>query len=111
MATSTTLSSFLSATFPEYKSPPPARLKSLYSDVFRQKESNPEGYRSSLAWWTNTLQQLAQAGHQPTSDDKLVLHADDALLESLRWQSAGRPLGLGSIVVRRLLTSNITSFG
>ena len=96
------LTSFLAGNFPEYKVPPPPRLKALYSDIFQQKQSNPEGYKTSLGWWTNTLQRIVGSGHQPESGDKLVLHAGDSLAEGLRWNTAGRPLGLGTVIVRVL---------
>ncbi|KAG8856046.1 hypothetical protein FRB96_006613 [Tulasnella sp. 330] len=92
------LSSFLSSSWPEYKSPPPPRLQSLYSDISRQKLSNPDGFRSSIGWWTKTLQAIVKAGKQPQSSDHLVLHATDQLSECLRWEKVGRPLGLGAIL-------------
>ncbi|KAG9014590.1 hypothetical protein FRB94_011768 [Tulasnella sp. JGI-2019a] len=95
---SSDLSSFLSSSWPEYKSPPPPRLQSLYSDVSRQKQANPEGFKSSVGWWTRTLQAIVKAGKQPQSNDHLVLHASDQLSEGLRWEKVGRPLGLGAIL-------------
>ncbi|KIO28038.1 hypothetical protein M407DRAFT_72413 [Tulasnella calospora MUT 4182] len=101
MSTSSDTSSFLTTAFPnEYKTSPPPRLQSLYSDVSRQKQSNPEGFQSSIGWWTNTLEQIVRKGKQPQphSNDHLVLHASDKLGEALRWEKVGRPIGLGAVL-------------
>ncbi|KAG9001854.1 hypothetical protein FRB90_011525, partial [Tulasnella sp. 427] len=98
-STNTSTSTYLSATFPnEFRTPPPARLQSLYSDIHRQKQSNPEGFRSSIGWWTRVLDGLVRNGKQPESDDALVLHVGESLGEALRWEKVGRPLGLGCVV-------------
>lgn len=94
------LSSFLSASIPEFRTPPPPRLQSLYSDIYRQKVSNPDGFKSSIAWWTRTLGHIARKGKQPQSDDHLILHVSSGLVDALRWEKVGRPLGLGAVVVR-----------
>ncbi|KAG9043382.1 hypothetical protein FS837_009678 [Tulasnella sp. UAMH 9824] len=98
---SDSFSSFLTTTFPnEYKTPTPPRLQALYSDVYRQKQSNPEGFQSSIGWWTNTLETVVRKGKQPQpqSNDHLVLHASDKLAEALRWEKVGRPIGLGAVL-------------
>lgn len=83
-------------TLPEFSSP--ARVASLYSDIARKKQSNPASYQSTVSWWQRTLQDLAARGLQGDAD-KLILHVNNDLVESLRWQKAGKPLGLGSAVV------------
>lgn len=93
------LTTFLASSAPEYKNPPPPRLQVLYSDIYRQKESNAEGFKSSIAWWTKTLKALVSAGKQPHSSDHLILHMSNHLLDALRWEKSGRPLGLGAVVV------------
>ncbi|KAG8934572.1 hypothetical protein FRC02_009652 [Tulasnella sp. 418] len=95
---SSQLADFLSSTIPEFKTPPPPRLQSLFADVSIQKNANQEGYRSTLAWWTRLLQSVVQSGNQPSSDDVLILHASEELPAALRWNKVGRPLGLGLIV-------------
>ncbi|KAG9034413.1 hypothetical protein FS837_002222 [Tulasnella sp. UAMH 9824] len=78
---------FLSTTFPnEYKTPAPPCRQALYSDVYRQKQSNPEGFQPSIGWWTNTLETVVKKGKQPQprSRDHLVLHASYKLAEALR---------------------------
>lgn len=99
---SSSFTTFLSTTFPnEYKSPAPPRLQSLYSDISRQKQSNPEGFQSSIGWWTNALETVVRKGKQPEpqSSDYVVLHATDKLAEALRWEKVGRPIGLGAVLV------------
>ncbi|KAG9040680.1 hypothetical protein FS837_000314 [Tulasnella sp. UAMH 9824] len=50
-------------TFPkEYETPAPPRLQALYSNVYLQKQSNPEGFQSSIGWWTNTLETVVKKG-------------------------------------------------
>jgi charged multivesicular body protein 7 len=93
---STTISSYLS-TLPEFASTP--RIQSLYSDLGRQKLSNPTGYAANLTWWRSTLQELVSKRLQPTSDDALVLHVDQNLSDALRWEKVGRPAGLAVVIV------------
>ncbi|KZV97027.1 hypothetical protein EXIGLDRAFT_608524 [Exidia glandulosa HHB12029] len=84
------------ASLPEFKSAP--RVAALYSDISRKKQSDPASYNSTVAWWQRTLQDLVARGLQGESSDKLVLHVDSDLLESLRWQKAGKPLSLGCAI-------------
>ncbi|KAG8945654.1 hypothetical protein FRC04_000615 [Tulasnella sp. 424] len=98
---SSSFTTFLTTTFPtEYKSPAPPRLQSLYSDISRQKQSNPEGFQSSIGWWTNALETVVRRGKQPQpqAEDYVVLHATDKLAEALRWEKVGRPIGLGAVL-------------
>ncbi|EJD41067.1 hypothetical protein AURDEDRAFT_90579 [Auricularia subglabra TFB-10046 SS5] len=90
-------SAYLS-TLPEFGSS--ARIASLYSDIARKKQSNPASFQSTVSWWQRTLQDLVARGLQgDANSDKLILHVNNDLVEGLRWQKAGKPLGLGSAVV------------
>ncbi|KAF9520485.1 hypothetical protein BS47DRAFT_1387120 [Hydnum rufescens UP504] len=88
------LSKFL-ATIPEFTKT--SRLQSLYSDISRQKVSNPTGYQANVLWWKTLLQDIVKRGLQSTSDH-FVLHVDSDLIESLRWGKVGRPLSMPSVV-------------
>lgn len=89
------VAAFLS-TLPEFQSTP--RIQSLYSDLSRQKLSNPTGYTANLEWWRKTLTGLTQQRLQP-QPDSLVLHVDQGLSDAFRWDKVGRPLGLGVVIV------------
>lgn len=97
-ARATASSSYLSS-LPEFSSAP--RVAALYSDISRKKHSNPASYNATVSWWQRTLQDVTARGLQGENADKLVLHVDAQLLESLRWPKAGKPLGLGCAIVRR----------
>lgn len=88
-----------------YASSSKSRLISLYSDVSRQKQSNPSTYTTHVQWWHETLQCLVEQGLQSRSveNDVLVLHANPNLVERLRYLDVGKPLGLGSIIVSMTL--------
>ncbi|KAH8995358.1 hypothetical protein EDB92DRAFT_198022 [Lactarius akahatsu] len=88
-----TLSSLLS-----YDGLSKSRIQSLYSDISRQKHSNPTAYSSNITWWRSTLEALVSLGYQPNTTDTLILHADQSLLESLRYGGAGKPLCLGTVI-------------
>ena len=96
-----TLSSLLS-----YNGLSKSRIQSLYSDISRQKHSNPTTYNSNITWWRSTLEALVSLGYQPNTTDTLVLHADQSLLESLRYEGAGKPLCLGTVIVSFLIACN-----
>lgn len=82
---------------PEYSS---ARAQFLYSSLSARKAANPTGYAGALSWWRLTLSSLVSKGL--LGDDKLILVADEDLKEHLRWDKIGRPLSLGTVIVRRL---------
>jgi charged multivesicular body protein 7 len=103
MSANNALTSYLS-TFNEFKSTP--RIQSLYSDLGRQKISNPSGYAANLSWWRTTLQEIVSRRIQPKDVDALILHVDQDLSDSLRWEKVGRPAGLGTLVVSRFLSSS-----
>ncbi|KIM26744.1 hypothetical protein M408DRAFT_312477 [Serendipita vermifera MAFF 305830] len=86
-------------TLPEYKSTP--RMQSLYSDLSRQKASNPGGYTANLGWWRNVLVELVRRRLQPgdAAGDALVLRADQELSDALRVERVGRPAGLGTAII------------
>ncbi|KAL5529742.1 hypothetical protein ACEPAG_5727 [Sanghuangporus baumii] len=75
-----------------------ARLKSLYSDISRQKTSNPAAYTSNVEWWKRTLSTLAARGLQVGTSDTLILHANPELVETLRLEGVGKPLGFAAVI-------------
>ena len=83
-----------------YSSVSTTRLKSLYSDISRQKTSNPAAYSSNVEWWRKTLATLAAQGLQSGTSDTLVLHVYPELIETLRYEGVGKPLGLAAVIVR-----------
>ncbi|KAI9446127.1 Snf7-domain-containing protein [Lactarius indigo] len=86
------------SSLPSYDGLSKSRIQSLYSDISRQKHSNPTTYSSNITWWRSTLEALVSLGHQPNTTDTLILHADQSLLESLRYGGAGKPLCLGTVI-------------
>src|SRR5712671_950370 len=76
------------------------RIQSLYSDISRQKHSNPTTYHANVAWWRSTLEAIVSRGLSLNTPDRLILHADQSLLEVLRYERIGKPLCLGTVVVR-----------
>jgi charged multivesicular body protein 7 len=90
------------------------RIESLYSDYSSTRQSNPAGFHSNNATWQIILTDLLRFGLQTSSKelqkagggateeeeeeesppDRLVLHLNDQLLESLRRPSIGKPYGL-----------------
>ncbi|TFL07411.1 Snf7-domain-containing protein, partial [Pterulicium gracile] len=85
-----------------------SRLQALYSDFSRQKESNPTSYSSSIDWWRRTLYELVASGHC-MPEDRLVLHVNAELLDSLSMPSIGKPLALGTVMTELQLTSTFFS--
>lgn len=105
MASTPPLPAFLAA-LPEYRST--QRIQSLYSDLARQKLSNPTGYTANLEWWRNALQSVVERGLQPAGQpnpDHIVLHVDQSLSDAFMWDKVGRPLGLSVVIVRSLSLS------
>lgn len=100
MASTSPLPAFLAA-LPEYRTT--QRIQSLYSDLARQKLSNPTGYTANLEWWRSVLQSVVERGLQPSGQpnpDHLVLHVDQSLSDAFMWDKVGRPLGLSVVIVR-----------
>ncbi|KAF9791219.1 hypothetical protein BJ322DRAFT_436391 [Thelephora terrestris] len=83
---------------PAYNISSTSRLKSLYSDVSRQKHSNPTSYRSTVHWWREVLQAVVLKHWLPQSSDTLVLHALPTLADSFRYEGAGKPLCLATVI-------------
>ncbi|KAL4067921.1 Snf7-domain-containing protein [Scleroderma citrinum] len=93
-----------------------SRLQSLYSDVSRQKHSNPTSYHAHVDWWKRTLEELVLRGWQAENagsqkgkgievkdeadnwSNKLVLGAKRSLVDRLRYDGVGKPLGLGHTI-------------
>lgn len=110
---------------PEYRNTSKARLAYLYSDLSQARTTNPTSYTSSVAWWSNLIHDLVSQGLQsgggeeqtdldadqvtrgksPSSktsndySDKIIWHLDQAFVDRLRWEGAGRPTGLGTVTV------------
>jgi charged multivesicular body protein 7 len=86
-----------------YANTPPNRLQSLYSDISRQKHSNPAFYGASVEWWRRVLEEVVSSGMQgrlcPSDGSKLVLMANRSLLDMFRVEGVGKPLGLAAVVV------------
>ncbi|KAG8217873.1 Snf7-domain-containing protein [Butyriboletus roseoflavus] len=114
-------SSVLLSSCPTYASTPNSRLQSLYSDVSRQKHSNPTSYHVHVDWWQRTLEELVSRGWQTettnpykgkeiapqdvvpeSQSNKLVFGARRAVVDRLRYDGVGKPLGLASTIVRAL---------
>jgi charged multivesicular body protein 7 len=85
-----------------------SRLQSLYSDISRQKFSNPDSYQTNITWWHTALQELVWSGLQPpngraATPNRLSLNAGMELVDALKLQGVGKPLAIGHIVVSKLL--------
>ena len=103
-----TLEDFLK-TRPEYNdSKKRARLAYLYSDISQARINNPAGFASSVSWWSNLIGGLVANGLQGGGGDtidaseKIVWHLDQDFVDRLRWEGAGRPIGLGTVAVNSL---------
>lgn len=102
-----------------YASTSKSRLQSLYSDISRQKHSNPTSYHAHVDWWQRTLEELVSRGWQTettnhskdeemdtqdvepeSQSNKLVFAARRAIVDRLRYDGVGKPLGLASTIVR-----------
>ncbi|KAG9318852.1 Snf7-domain-containing protein, partial [Chiua virens] len=100
-----------------YASTSKSRLQSLYSDISRQKHSNPSSYHAHIDWWQRTLEDLVSRGWQtetnpplkgrdtdaqdPESEHqshKLVFIARRSIVDRLRYDGVGKPLGLASTI-------------
>ncbi|KAF8843549.1 hypothetical protein BDN67DRAFT_896692 [Paxillus ammoniavirescens] len=104
-------SSVLLSSCSTYASTSKPRLQSLYSDITRQKHSNPTSYHAHVDWWQRTLEELVSRGWQTdiasplqgkedvaSQSDKLILSARRAIVDKLRYDGVGKPLGLGSTI-------------
>ncbi|KAG0699639.1 Snf7-domain-containing protein [Suillus ampliporus] len=103
MALPATLSSPALSTLSTYVSTSRSRLQSLYSDIHRQKHSNPSSFHAHVDWWHRTLKDIISRGWQGSdgsdgTSNKLVLGARRALVDRLRYEGVGKPLGLGTTI-------------
>ncbi|KAF7338138.1 hypothetical protein MVEN_02038600 [Mycena venus] len=82
---------------PPYATTSPSRLQSIYSDISRQKHSNPASYNANIEWWRRALEAITRAGIQQRGSN-LVLTADTGLMDLLRISGVGKPLALSTVV-------------
>ncbi|TDL21517.1 hypothetical protein BD410DRAFT_829025 [Rickenella mellea] len=89
------------SSLPKYSKTSKSRLQSLYSDLARQKLSNPTSFNSNVAWWRETLESLAIHSWRTREDSSgaLTLQVNSSLTEKLRYPGVGKPLGLGAVVM------------
>lgn len=77
-------------------------LPALYSDLSRQRKSNPAGYRASVEWWKDILLDVTFCGLQSdTSDtvpDRTIFRLDESTKARWTIPTVGRPLGLGTVI-------------
>ncbi|KAJ7172286.1 hypothetical protein C8R46DRAFT_1216135 [Mycena filopes] len=93
---------------PPFSTTSALRLQSIYSDISRQKHSNPTSYHANIEWWRTALEAIARSGIQQSdggvgaggggSLSNLVLRADPALMDVLRGSGVGKPLALSTVV-------------
>lgn len=106
---STELRSYLARSRPEYGQPSKrARLSYLYSDVSQARQNNPQGFASTVAWWSNLVHDIVTRGLQDgegEASDKLIWHLDPDFIDRLRWDGVGRPTGLGAVTVSSSLVT------
>ena len=91
-------------------------LPALYSDLSRQRRSNPAGYRASVEWWKDVLVDVTFRGLQFDHDastpseadsrsscttavvDRTVFRLDESTKARWTVEHVGRPLGLGTVI-------------
>lgn len=81
----------------------PSRLKSIYSDLSRQKTSNPAAFKANVDWWKRTLSAYVGRALQANHTDTLILDAQPDIVESFRYEGVGKPLGMAAVIVRHVL--------
>ena len=89
----------LLSSLPSYNGLSNSRIQSLYSDISRQKHSNPTTYNANITWWHSTLEAIASRGWLPNTPDRLILRVEQSLLETLKYERVGKPLCLGTVIV------------
>ncbi|KAJ7087847.1 Snf7-domain-containing protein [Mycena epipterygia] len=82
---------------PPYVSTSTSRLQSIYSDISRQKHSNPASYHANIEWWRKALEAIVGSGLQQHGSN-LVLTAGPSLMDLLRVSGVGKPLALATVV-------------
>jgi charged multivesicular body protein 7 len=85
---------------PAYTDTSRARLQALYADFGRQKHSSPAAFRANVEWWARTLRAFVIAGLQPSCSHTLILRANNSLPDTFRYEGVGKPLALGTVIVR-----------
>jgi hypothetical protein len=102
---------------PPFATLSPARQRALYSDFAPQRTTNPPGFKANVAWWSALLllasergldlgpaadaqDGLAAGGESAGKGSGLVLDVGEELVEQLRVPGGGRPLALGTVIVR-----------
>src|SRR6266576_2197953 len=86
---------------PLFASTSNSRLHALYSDISRQKRSNPTSYHANVSWWQHALESVVSLGAQHAqANGRVVLHAGRSLMDTLKVDGVGKPLGLGAVIVR-----------
>ncbi|KAG2158232.1 Snf7-domain-containing protein [Suillus bovinus] len=100
------------STLPNYTSTSKSRLKSLYSDIHRQKHSNPSSFHAYVDWWHGTLKDVTSRGWQGSdgsdgTSNKLILGARRVLVDKLRYEGVGKPLGLGTTIAEMRRNNDI----
>lgn len=92
----------------------PARQRALYSDFAPQRTTNPPGFKANVAWWSALVHLAAEQGSLADGEEGhgqaegsgertgcgVVLDVGDELVERLRVPGGGRPLALGTVIVR-----------
>ncbi|KAG6860404.1 hypothetical protein C0995_011523 [Termitomyces sp. Mi166 len=93
---SSSISSILS--LPPFSGASTSRLQALYSDISRQKHSNPTSYHSNADWWRQVLELAVSSGVQTGTFSRLILFCGPRLMEQVRVKGVGKPLALGTVV-------------
>ncbi|KAG6867035.1 hypothetical protein C0991_003953 [Blastosporella zonata] len=83
---------------PPYATASTSRLQALYSDISRQKHSNPTSYPSNVEWWRQVLELVVSSGLQTDTGSRLALTCGQRLIERVRVEGVGKPLALGAVV-------------
>jgi hypothetical protein len=84
------------------------RLPALYADFRPLKLNNPDGYEANVQVWQSALSAAVADGVLSNNDDNLVLDVTSQLLGDVSVSPWGRPLGLGSVVVLKTPTEDLT---
>ena len=94
---------------PFYATATPSRLQALYSNISRQKHSNPTSYYANVQWWQRVLEEYVASGLQEELPEargsRLVLNAGLPLMEKFRVEGVGKPLAFSAVIVSILQTS------
>lgn len=96
---------------PPYATTTLSSLQALYSDFSRQRHSNPTSYHANIEWWRKALEVIVSSSMQQHQNDatgssRLVLHAGRGLMECTKVDRVGKPLALGSVIVRAVKLSS-----